>query len=202
MPLMMTLFGRKSWTDEQIVSGILGDSRSRNAAVAALYDQNRGFLIKFLNSKNSLADPVRQPEDIVWEGITAVLNNILDGKYTPHPSIPLTGYLTAVCRNLLHKYLEQETNRQERQFAFVDQNTGNEPDISQILASKQKWDIYLEIFERAGKNCKQIFTLWLVEGMDNKQVAEVMMQEGKLKNEQVVRNAKSDCLKKVTDLLK
>jgi RNA polymerase sigma factor (sigma-70 family) len=200
--LMITLFRRKNWTDEQIVKGILSDSRSRNEAISALYEQNRSFLLKFLNSKNSFQDTARQPEDIIWEGISAVLNNILDGKYTAHPSTPLTGYLTAICRNLWHKYLEQESNRQERQWKFVDENESIEPDINQILASKQKWDIYLEIFEKAGKNCKQIFTLWLVDGMDNKQIAEVMMQEGKLKNEQVVRNAKSDCLKKVTDLLK
>ena len=202
MLLMMTLFGRKNWTDEQIVRGILGDSRSRNQAVAALYEQNRGFLLKFLNSKGGYHDTVRQPEDIIWESVTAVLNNILDGKYQPSSSTPLSGYLTAICRNLWHKYLEQEGNRQERQFIYIDENQQAEPDITQILSTKQKWDTYLEIFEKAGKNCKQIFTLWLVDGMDNKQIAEIMMQEGKLKNEQVVRNAKSDCLKKVTEMLK
>jgi hypothetical protein len=37
--------------------------------------------------------------------------------------------------------------------------------------------------------------------MDNKEIASIMMGEGKLKSEQSVRNAKSDCLKKVTEEL-
>ncbi|MCU0325176.1 MAG: sigma-70 family RNA polymerase sigma factor [Spirosomaceae bacterium] len=200
--LLITFFGKKRWSDKQIVEGILGDSRSRNASLTALYEQNRTFLIKFLQNKGHQQGFVREPEDIIWEAMTALLNNILDGKYQVNSSVPLSGYLTAICRNLWHKYLDQEQNRQERQFNFIEESQQTEPDITQILSNQQKWERYLEIFEKAGKNCKQIFTLWLVNGMDNKEIAEIMMQEGKLKNEQVVRNAKSDCLKKVTEMLK
>jgi DNA-directed RNA polymerase specialized sigma24 family protein len=197
-----SIFLPKNLSDKEIIEGILGTERERNRAIEALYKQNKGFLTKFLQGKSNEMYLVKQPEDIIWEAIVALLNNVLDGKYQLDSKIPLTGYLTTICKNLWYKNISQEENRDNREGWFLEENDATEPDVLQILNYNMKWEYYLKIFEEAGKNCKQIFTLWLVDGMDNKEIAEVMMQEGKLKNEQVVRNAKSDCLKKVTELLK
>lgn len=200
--VLKSVFKKKHLTDDEIVAGIMGDERERNRAIEALYSQNRGFLTKFLQGKSNDAYLVKQPEDIIWEAIMAVLNNILDKKYTPSPHTPLSGYLTSICKNLWHKTISQEQNRDNREQWYLEANDVSEMDITTALSNQQKWDYYLAIFEKAGKNCQQIFTLWLVDGMDNKEIADVMINEGKLKSEQSVRNAKSDCLKKVTDLLK
>lgn len=197
-----SFFKQRNLTDEEIVAGILGNERERNRAIEALYNQNRGFLIKFLQGKANDMYLVKQPEDIIWEAIMALLNNILDKKYTPSSSVPLSAYLTTICKNLWYKNLSQEENRDNREQWYLEGSSDYELDITTVLSNQQKWEQYLLIFEKAGKNCKQIFTLWLVDGMDNKEIAEVMINEGKLKSEQSVRNAKSGCLQKVTELLK
>ncbi|MFN8347572.1 MAG: sigma-70 family RNA polymerase sigma factor [Spirosomataceae bacterium] len=197
---MSSIFQR-AWTDEQIVEGILAGGRARDKAIGAIYDQNRSFLMKFLANRSNTKDYVKQPEDIIWESVEAVVHNIIEARYSPQPDKPLSAYLTTVCKNLWHKFLSQEANREARQDTFGQETDYEEPDVSVLLAEKEKWDKYLTIFDKAGKNCKQIFTLWLVEGMSGKEIAEVMMAEGKLKSEQSVRNAKSDCLEKVTSAL-
>lgn len=195
-----SFFKQRNLTDEEILAGILGNERERNRAIDALYNQNRGFLTKFLQGKSNEMYQVKQPEDIIWEAIMAVLNNILDNKYIPSQS--LSAYLTTICKNLWYKNISQEENRDNREQWYLEGSSDSEPDITAVLSNQQKWQHYLVIFDKAGKNCKQIFTLWLVDGMDNKEIAEVMINEGKLKSEQSVRNAKSDCLQKVTELLK
>jgi len=194
----MSSFFQRAWTDEQIVRGILTGGRERDKAIGAIYDQNRSFLMKFLSNRSNTKDYVKQPEDIIWESVEAVVHNIIEARYSHQPDKPLSAYLTTVCKNLWHKFLSQESNREARQDAFGQETDYEEPDVSVLLAEKEKWDTYLAIFDKAGKNCKQIFTLWLVEGMSGKEIAEVMMAAGKLKSEQSVRNAKSDCLEKVT----
>ena len=200
--LINSIFKFKSLTDQEIVTGILGNHRERNKAIEALYKQNQGFIMKFLEGKSNGMYLVKQPEDILWEAIMAVLNNILEGKYEFNSAVPLRGYLTTICKNLWFKNISQEENRDAREQLFMEEADTIQPDISSILHNQQKWEIYLAVFERAGKNCKQIFTLWLVDGMDNKEIAEVMIREDKMKSEQSVRNAKSDCLKKVAAELK
>ena len=110
----------------------------------------------------------------------------------------LSAYLTTICKNLWHKFLSQEENRGNRENWFGQETELEVHDVSILLSEKEKWDRYLKIFEDAGKHCKQIFELWLVDGMNGKEIAEVMISEGKLKSEQSVRNTKSDCLEKIS----
>jgi DNA-directed RNA polymerase specialized sigma24 family protein len=200
--LINSIFKSKTLTDQEIVEGILGNERERNRSIEALYKQNRGFILKFLEGKSNDMYLVKQPEDILWEAIMAVLNNILDQKYELNSAVPLRGYLTTICKNLWYKNISQEENRDAREQVYSDESDDFQPDVLNDIAHQQKWELYLQVFERAGKNCKQIFSLWLVDGMDNKEIAEVMIREDKMKSEQSVRNAKSDCLKKVAAELK
>jgi DNA-directed RNA polymerase specialized sigma24 family protein len=198
-----SLFGARALTDAEIVAGIGGTERERNKAIEALYEQNRAFLTRFLRGKQNSQYLVKEPDDIIWETIMAVLNNILDGRYVPSPSTPLSGYVVSICRNIWFKTVSQEANRDTREADFWAEWTQDVPaDAEQWLHNQQQWSRYLDLFDRAGKHCRQILTLWLVDDLDNKAITEIMVREGKLKSEQVIRNTKSDCLKKLTDLLR
>ncbi|WP_028523160.1 RNA polymerase sigma factor [Runella limosa] len=192
---------KRGLSDGDIVDGILAGGRKRDKAIEAIYTQNRSFLIKFLSNRSNTKDYVKQPEDIIWEAVEALVHNIIEGRYVPQSSTSLSAYLTTICKNLWHKFLSQESNREDRDDKFAKEIYEDEPDISVLLTEKERWDRYLAIFEKAGKHCKQIFTLWLVEGMSGKEMSDILISEGKLKSEQSVRNAKSDCLEKVTSQL-
>ncbi|CCG99414.1 hypothetical protein FAES_1404 [Fibrella aestuarina BUZ 2] len=203
MTLKTLLGGRQPLTDADIVAGLRGTERAQNKAIEALYEQNQAFLTRFLRSKQNGLYFVKEPEDIIWEAITAVLHNVLDGHYVPSSQTPLRAYLVSICRNLWYKAVSQEENRDRREEAFWQAMEPSElPDVEQWLHNQQQWTRYLLLFDRAGKHCRQILTLWLVDGLDNGAITEVMVREGKLKNEQVIRNTKSDCLKKLTSLLR
>ncbi len=193
---------KRGLTDAEIVNGVLAGGRDRERAIGAIYDQNRSFLMKFLGNRSNAQEYVKQPEDIVWESVEALVSNILEGKYSIQADKPLTAYLTTICKNLWHKFLSQETHRQERQDIWANESEVEEADVTQMIAEQERWNGYLAIFERAGKNCKQLLTLWLVDGLSGKEMADVLMAEGKFKSEQSVRNAKSDCMEKVTNQMR
>lgn len=190
----------QNWTDQKIVEGILAGGRTENEAIGALYDRHRGILMRFIDHK-SAKDYARQPEDIVWEAIEAFVNNVKDGKYLPQEGTNIEAYIKTICKNLWHKYLASETARENRQDVYAGFDSEMEPDVSEILEDKEVWDYYLGIFDRAGKNCKEILHLSFAEDMPMKELAELLISEGKYENEQVVRNAKSKCLKKIVEFL-
>ena len=189
-------------TDSQIVEGILAGGRQKNGAIIAIYEQNRAFLTRFVGNKGNSREFVKEPSDIVWESIEALIINIEEGKYIARKETPLAAYLTTFCKNIWFKFLESETARVAREDSYGDEQANEiEPDISQLLAQKETWDFYLAVFEKAGKFCQQLFTLWLVDGLSGKEMSDVFIAEGKLNSEQSVRNAKSDCMKRTLQLL-
>lgn len=189
-----------NWSDKKIIEGILAGGRAENEAIGALYDRNRSVLMRFIDHK-AQKDYARQPEDIVWEAIEAFVNNVKEGKYSPQEGKNIEAYIKTICKNLWHKYLASELARENRQDVYAGFESEIEPDISEILADKEVWDYYLGIFEKAGKNCKEILHLSFAEDLPMKELAELLIAEGKYENEQVVRNAKSKCLKKIMEFL-
>lgn len=183
-------------SDSLIVEGILNGGLAESKAIEALYNQNKAFFLKLLNEPLRL-EQSKLPEDIIWEAIEAFVWNVKDGKYTPQGNVPVAAYVRAIAKNLLLKYLSSENSRGNRQGIYLEENDEVVADVSEAIVEKEKWDKYLEIFEKAGKNCKRILQMVYGLGYSIKDLAEELISEGLFENEQVVRNAKSKCLKKV-----
>jgi DNA-directed RNA polymerase specialized sigma24 family protein len=183
-------------SDSLIVEGILAGGLAESKAIEALYNQNKSFFLRLLNEPLRL-EQSKLPDDIIWEAIEAFVWNVKDAKYTPQESVPVAAYVRAIAKNLLLKYLSSENARRNRQGIYFEENDEVVADVSVAIVEKEKWDKYLEIFENAGKNCKRILQMVYGLGYSIKDLAEELISEGLFENEQVVRNAKSKCLKKV-----
>ena len=191
----------KNWSDNDILQGILAGGRDENAAIGALYDNNRSILSRYIGHKSS-KNYAKEPEDIVWEAIEAFVNNVKGNKFQLQTGTNIEAYIKTICKNIWHKYLASETareNRNENFIGFEDENS--EPDVSEIIAKKETWDNYLSIFEKVGKNCKELLSLTFADDLPMNELAKMMVAEGKYENEQTVRNAKSKCLKRVLESL-
>ncbi len=187
----------KRWSDHEIIQGILSGGRAEEDAIGALYDNLHSVLSRYVSNKSSKTY-AKEPEDIIWESIEAMVNNVKEGKYQPQSGTNIEAYIKMICKNLWHKYLASETAREGRQEQYVGFDFEDiDLDISQTIAQKETWDGYLSIFERVGKNCKELLSLTFADDMPMNELAKMMVATGKYENEQTVRNAKSKCLKKV-----
>lgn len=187
-------------TDLEIVNGIKEGGVAGSKAIGFLYEQNKFEINSFLEKWKS-QECAKEPNDIIWEGMEALVNNIINGKYQIQEGIYLKTYLKSILKNLWFKHLSSEKARMGRQHAYHQGNEGLEMDVSEILAEKEIWDAYLAVFEKVGKNCKRILQMFFGLGYSIKELAQQLMKEGLYENEQVVRNAKSKCLKRVTKQL-
>lgn len=186
-------------TDIEIFEGIKTGGQAENIAIGQLYDQNKSLLMGFLR-KYSNQENAKEPEDIIWEGIEALVNNIKNEKYILKEGIALSSYLKSILKNLWFKQLSSESARSNRQSIYFDQEEAL-PDVSQLMAEKETWDNYLRIFENVGKNCKRILHSVFGLGYSIKELGAELVAEGVYDNEQVLRNAKSKCLKKLMKVI-
>lgn len=187
-------------SDEQIIQGIKQGGHYETRAIEELYDHNKGLFMSFL-SQSFQIEKSKEPKDIIWETIEAFVNNVKNEKFKLQDNIPISAYIKTISKNLAYKYYSSEnarSGRQETYFAQTDQLT---PDVSEVLSEKEIWDEYLTIFEKAGKNCKRILHMVYGLGYGIKEMAQELIVEGVFESEQTVRNAKSKCLKKVSDNL-
>lgn len=187
---------RENQLDQEIINGILNGGLEESKAIEALYDQNYSFFLSVLREPFRL-EKSKTPDDIIWEAIESFVWNVKDEKYVYQENVSLAVYVKAIAKNLLLKYISSENARGNRQGIYIEDDQKYDQDVSEILIEKEKWDAYLEIFENAGKNCKRILQMVYGLGYGIKEMAIALINEGLFENEQVVRNAKSKCLKRV-----
>lgn len=196
----MTLGFKKHWSDETIVSGIQEGGRREHDALVALYNKFRSPLERFINHRSSGRDYAKEPEDIIWETIEAFVVNVKKGSYSIGDAT-LETYLTSICKNLWFRYVSSEASRDERNSKYMTDWNELDDDVSETLINKENWEFYTHVVSQAGKNCRQILDMRLIDGLSMQEISQKLIANGTFENDQTVRNTKSKCLKKIMDMI-
>lgn len=196
----MILSLSKHWTDEAIVEGILTGERKEHEALVALYKKFHISLERFINHRSSGRDYAKQPEDIIWETIEAFVVNVKKGSFSIKDAA-LETYLKSICKNLWFRYISSENARDERQNKYMNDWEELDDNVSSTMIDQENWEHYIELVSNAGKNCRQILDLRLVDGFSMQEISQKLISEGVFENDQTVRNTKSKCLKKMMSML-
>lgn len=132
--------------------------------------------------------------DIYQESFTAMYQNIRSGKYTER-NVSLKTYLFEIGKHHIFKYISKEQK---------------ENDILQMLASEwnvrqfppEEWNeaqkIVSELLEEADTDCNKVLILYYWERRKMEEIARYM----NYKTEQVAKNKKSSCLRRLSFELK
>jgi RNA polymerase sigma factor (sigma-70 family) len=190
----------KHLSDEAIIEGILMGGRKEHEALIALYNKFHVSLERFITHRSSGRDYAKQPEDIIWETIEAFVVNIKKGSYTSTEA-SLETYLKSICKNLWFRYISSESSRDERQNKYMSDWDELDDNVSNTLIDQQNWEYYINLVSKAGKNCRQILDMRLIDGFSMQEISQKLIAEGVFENDQTVRNTKSKCLKKMIDML-
>ena len=161
-----------------------------------IYKKNKSLLLTILRS-SFRNERSKTPDDIIWETIEVFVNNVISGKFSIQENKTISAYIGKIAKNLMIKYLDSEDARGIREIHFGEEAETLEDDVSVAIAEQESWNNYLEIFEKIGKNCKRILQMVYGLGYSIKEMAKELVDEGLYENEQVVRNAKSKCLKNI-----
>ena len=181
---------REAFTDTELI-GDLTDNRS-DGAIRFLYREHFELLSRYVlnNSGND-----QDAEDIFQEVIIAFVNLVKAGKFRGESSIRT--FLFSLNKNIWLNELKRRGRALAREEKYEKQNEQPEQAADMAMELQQTKGDLMKVINDLGENCKKILLLFYFENLSMKEIAEHLPYE----NEQVVRNKKSKCLKKLEQII-
>jgi len=132
--------------------------------------------------------------DIFQEAVLVLIEKVKTGQFRGDSS--LKTFLSAIARNLWLHELRTRFRRNKRENVYM---TGEEKteEVRDLYADNQASDQLLKILDQVGNPCKQILTGFYYEEKSMKE----LLTEFDYENEQVLRNRKSRCMKKLKEMI-
>jgi len=176
------------WNDVQILEA-LQDATKINQALGRLYDFHYGMLEYFILQNSGTESDA---QDTIQETMLVFVTMVQKQKYRGDASIK--SMLYSINRNIWLTELRRRKNRSKRDVIFESEKEIEIGDYSLELIKMEGYKMMMELFDKLGKGCKSILTLFY---FDNLSMEEIVKKE-QYSSEQVLRNKKYKCMKALT----
>jgi RNA polymerase sigma factor (sigma-70 family) len=178
-------------SDAEILAG-LSDPRQVNEAIRALYSRHYGTLSSFVRNNRGTDDDA---QDIFQEVIISFIRLVEQDKFRGESAIGT--FLYALNRNIWLNELKRRGRAVKREERFEVAKARDVEAIDTVIENREAHKMLLDAVADLGESCKNILLLFYYENRSMKDIAAITHYE----NEQVVRNKKYKCLKKLESLL-
>lgn len=187
----MRVLRKETFTDAELI-GVLSAQSGQDAAIRFLYREHFDFLSRYVHN-NSGSE--QDAEDIFQEVIVAFINLVKAGRFRGESTIKT--FLFSLNKNIWLNELKRRGRAMLREKKYEKQNSHAETtaDIGMELY-QAKADLMRAVNE-LGEHCKKILLMFYFENRSMKEILATLPYE----NEQVVRNKKSKCLKKLEQII-
>lgn len=187
----MKVLRNERFTDAELLSS-LADGTRLDEAIKFLYREHFEFLSRYvLNNSGSGQDA----EDIFQEVMVAFINLVQAGKFRSEASIKT--FLFSLNKNIWLNELKRRARAAAREERYEKQNEEKELTVDLAIELQQTRTELMNTLNGLGENCKKILLLFYFENQSMKEITSLLPYE----NEQVVRNKKSKCLKKLAEMV-
>lgn len=180
------------YSDEDLVNAITHKA-GMNQAIRYIY-------MSYFEDLSSLiihnSGTRQDAEDTIQEVIVTFIDIVRNGKFRGESSIKT--FLMALTRNLWLNNLRKKERSSARDVIFEKQREQVEDNMLEHIAEREQKKQVLLLLNQAGDMCKKILLLFYFQEMSMKE----MLAHLPYDNEQVIRNKKSKCLQKLSELLK
>lgn len=177
----------KERKDEQIIRELQSSNeRIRDETLAYLYKKSQPLVKSFILKNKGNEQDV---DDTFHDGMIAFYHLARKNKLAKDTNV--SAYLYTICRNMWRKRLTKQPIHQSLQDTY-DTIEANEIPMDLLLDRERK--LLLEkVMLKLCDDCRKLLHLYYYEGLRMKEI----VQETSLSNEQVVRNKKAGCMKKL-----
>lgn len=173
-------------SDEEIISGL--DGTSLSSPVKALYEMFYRDIVEFVQIKGGSEE---DGADIFQEAIVILIEEIRQGKFRGESKIKT--FLYGIARNLWLMEIRTKERRKKREENYM----YAEPLVEEVKISDKESGALDKLFSEVGDVCRKILIGFYY---DNKSM-KMLLNEFDFKNEQVLRNRKNLCMKKLKELI-
>ncbi|HYE55777.1 MAG TPA: sigma-70 family RNA polymerase sigma factor [Chitinophagaceae bacterium] len=177
---------------DQALLAALKTDKDLDKAVRSLYRQYFDSLSIYIQQNNGNR---QDAEDVFQEVVVTFIELVNQGKFRGDCSIKT--FLYSLNRHIWLNEIKKRTRMQVRNEKFELAKEQVEPDISAVISGREARQQVMELIEQLGDSCKQVLLAFYYQDLPVKDMLSFLPYE----NEQVVRNKKYKCLKKLEELL-
>ncbi len=182
---------QETFTDGELTANLMNNQHI-DATIKFLYRQHFELLARYiLNNSGSSQDA----EDIFQEVIVAFINLVKGNKFRGESSVKT--FLFSLNKNMWLNELKRRNRAMTREEKYERISLKEEATIDVKMELQQTKGELMKAIHELGENCKKILLLYYFENRSMKEIVTALPYE----NEQVVRNKKSKCLKKLEGLV-
>ncbi len=168
-----------------------GESHEVDGALAHLHRQVYGMTLKFVNKyKGADADA----EDVFQDALVALYKMARQGRLDPGTNVE--AYLFAICKNLWFKQL-----RKRQETVDLSNEVGAMPELDSLplysMLAHEQQNAFAKLLKRFGEDCQKVLVSYYYDRLRMTKIAEMMGYA----NEQVAKNKKADCMKRLKNFL-
>ncbi|MEM9820528.1 MAG: sigma-70 family RNA polymerase sigma factor [Bacteroidota bacterium] len=177
--------------DEVIIKQLAStDTVEGDKALTYLYQRMYTLVKRFVLNNNGAVSDV---DDIFQDGLVAFYKLARRGKL--HAQINVEAYLYSICRNMWLKQLKKSSR--ESPISEEMKAIPVEESIIRDLIDEERRNLLDKVLEKLGSKCKKILLYFYYDRLSMKEVSQKMDYA----NEQVAKNKKSACMKKLRTLI-
>jgi RNA polymerase sigma factor (sigma-70 family) len=188
----MVVLKKEIFTDADIISNLVNDQEV-SASLKFLYRENFQVLSRYVLGNNGSE---QDAEDIFQEVIVAFINLLKAGKFRGESSIRT--FLFSLNKHLWLNELKRRGRALLREEKYEKSMNREDQTADLAMELEQTRGELMKTLDLLGENCKKVLLLFYFENKSMKEMLELLPYE----NEQVVRNKKSKCMKKLEALVK
>ena len=181
----------ESLTDGEIIDN-LSQNRDVDMALKFLYRSHYEYLGRYVVNNSGNWDDA---QDIFQEVMIAFTNLVKAGKFRGESSIKT--FLYSLNKNIWLNELKKRGRAEVREMKYEKAADKTEHGISAAMETREANVGLMRVMDELGETCKKILLLYYYENQSMKEILTSLNYE----NEQVVRNKKYKCLKRLEELL-
>jgi RNA polymerase sigma factor (sigma-70 family) len=180
-----------SYTDRELLEEI-GDARSRDAAIRYLYRSYFGVSANYVKM-NSGSE--QDAEDIFQEVVISFIELVKEQKFRGECSV--STFIYTLTRNCWLNEMKKRGRSKIREEKFEKQQDSVTMDVGGWMEQYESKKQLLKLVADLGETCRKILVAFYYENLSMREILQTLDYE----NEQVVRNKKYKCLKKLEQMV-
>lgn len=178
-------------SDQALLTALRG-KRDLDKAVRFLYRQYYEVLSIYTRQNNGTE---QDAEDVFQEVVVSFIELVNQNKFRGESSIKT--FLYSLNRHIWLNELKKRNRMQQRNLKFERARSQSEADVSTHIAGREARSQVMKIMDQLGDACKQVLMAFYYQDLQVKDMLNFLPYE----NEQVIRNKKYKCLKKLEEML-
>jgi RNA polymerase sigma factor (sigma-70 family) len=179
-------------SDQALLTALRGN-RDMDKAVRSLYHQYYDVLSIYTRQNNGSE---QDAEDVFQEVVVTFIELVNQNKFRGESSIKT--FLYSLNRHIWLNELKKRNRMQQRNLKFERSRGEAEADVSTYIADREARSQVMQVIDQLGEACKQVLMAFYYQDLSAKEMLSFLPYE----NEQVVRNKKYKCLKKLEEMLR